>query len=137
MGRDRKKKKKSDAGWADPASGFGSAFAGLSLGVELPKGPSVAEPNSDETKSEAEAHPPTLPKRAVLRIERKGHGGKEVTLVTHLGLNESESSSWCKELRRELGCGGHVDGETLVFHGDQRERLATLLEARGVKRISQ
>ncbi len=78
----------------------------------------------------------SAPKRAVIRLERKGRNGKEVTLVEQLGLGEEAMVSWLGELKRSLGCGGTVEGAALLFQGDQRERLEKALRARGVERIS-
>lgn len=76
------------------------------------------------------------PARAVVRYQRKGRGGKEATLVEQLGLSPEQAEAWCGELKRALGCGGGVEGPTLVFAGDQRARLPALLEARGVRRVT-
>jgi translation initiation factor 1 len=76
------------------------------------------------------------PARAVVRMERKGHGGKEVTVVEKLELGERDLERWLKALKGQLGCGGVVDGEDLVLQGDHRERLKKLLEARGVKKVT-
>ena len=71
-----------------------------------------------------------------MRYERAGRGGKEATVVERLGLSTADAETWCRELKRQLGCGGGVEGEDLVFAGDQRTRLPRLLEARGVARIT-
>lgn len=76
------------------------------------------------------------PARAVVRYERKGHGGKEVTLVEHLELREADLEVWLKDLKRGLGCGGRVEDGSLVLQGDQRERLPDLLTARGVRKVT-
>ena len=76
------------------------------------------------------------PARAVVRYERKGRGGKEVTLVEKLGLAADDLETWCRELKRALGCGGQVEGGAIALAGDQRGRLPALLEGRGVRRIS-
>lgn len=76
------------------------------------------------------------PGRAVVRYERKGRGGKEATLVEKLELAEGDLESWCRELKRALGCGGAVEGAAIVLAGDQRRRLPALLEARGVRRVT-
>jgi translation initiation factor 1 len=76
------------------------------------------------------------PARAVVRMERKGRGGKEVTVVEHLALPKAEREVWLKALKGALGCGGVVEEESLVLQGDQRERLPALLEARGVRRVT-
>jgi translation initiation factor 1 len=69
-------------------------------------------------------------------MERAGRGGKEVTVVEHLGLRPSELEKWLKDLKAGLGCGGVVEGETLVLQGSHRERLVKLLAARGVKKVT-
>ena len=92
---------------------------------DLPRGP--------------EPRPPLQPKgpaRAVVRMERKGRGGKEVTVVEQLGLRPAELETWLKALKGALGCGGAVEGDTLVLQGDQRDRLPALLEKRGVRRVT-
>jgi translation initiation factor 1 len=76
------------------------------------------------------------PARAVVRYQRKGHGGKEVTVVEKLELPAPELESWLKALKQGLGCGGRVEGEALVLQGDQRERLPSALQARGVRKVT-
>jgi translation initiation factor 1 len=79
---------------------------------------------------------PAGPARAVVRMERKGRGGKEVTVVDKLGLKPADLETWCKALKQALGCGGSVDGELIVLQGDLRTRLPAVLEARGVARVT-
>ncbi len=78
----------------------------------------------------------SAPARAIVRYERAGRGGKEATVVERLGLSPDDAETWCRALKRALGCGGGVEGEHLVFAGDQRTRLPPLLTARGVRRIT-
>jgi translation initiation factor 1 len=80
--------------------------------------------------------PPAPVPRAVVRLERSGRGGKQVTVVDHLDLAVAERERWLKELKAALGCGGSLEGDALMFQGDQRERLRALLRARGVKRVT-
>jgi translation initiation factor 1 len=109
-----------------PAAPFHNPFASLRLEREaLPPGPA---PQREEA--------PRGPARAVVRLERKGRGGKEVTVVEQLGLPAPRLETWLKALKGSLGCGGTVEGDCLVLQGDQRERLPALLEARGVRRVS-
>ena len=79
---------------------------------------------------------PRGPARAVVRYERKGRGGKEVTVVEQLGLAAADLETWCRELKRALGCGGTVEGAAITLAGDQRKRLPALLDARGVRRVT-
>ncbi len=108
-------------------------FARLAhLRDELPVGEEAA-PREDKPAS---VEAPRRPARAVVRYQRKGRGGKEATIVEQLGLPLEQAEAWCREFKRSLGCGGGVEGESLVFGGDQRERLRPLLEGKGVRRIT-
>jgi translation initiation factor 1 len=78
---------------------------------------------------------PKGPARAVVRMERKGRGGKEVTVVEQLDLPARRLEEWCKALKQGLGCGGMVEGTTIVIQGDQRDRVAALLTDRGVRKV--
>jgi translation initiation factor 1 len=69
-------------------------------------------------------------------MERKGRSGKEVTVVEQLGLPARELEAWLKDLKGALGCGGALEGATLVLQGDQRKRLLALLTARGVRKVT-
>ena len=107
---------------------FNAAFAGLaSLRDTLPQ---------DERREPARAPAPKGPARAVVRYERKGRGGKEATVVEQLVLSPRERAEWLLAMKQALGCGGMLEGETLVLQGDQRARVRAWLEARGVSRIS-
>jgi len=79
---------------------------------------------------------PKPPARAVVRIERKGRGGKEVTVVDKLGLRPAELEAWCRDLKQALGCGGAVDGELIVLQGDLRTRVPAVLTARGIGKVT-
>lgn len=70
-----------------------------------------------------------------MRYERAGRGGKEVTAIEQLHLSRAESSAWLKALKASLGCGGALDGDTLLLQGDHRKRLPALLSQRGVRKV--
>ena len=76
------------------------------------------------------------PARAVVRMERKGHGGKEVTVIEQLELPARQLDGWLKELKTSLGCGGRIDEGAIVVQGDQRDRVRDWLAAKGVRKIS-
>lgn len=127
-----KRDKKPEA--SAPAAPFHNPFAALGLKrEELPAGPAPAPVKAEESSGSSG---PKGPARAVVRMERKGRGGKEVTVVEQLGLSAAELEKWLKALKGGLGCGGTVEEDTLVLQGDQRERLPALLEARGVRRVT-
>ena len=110
---------------SDEKKPFHNPFAALrdKLG-DLPAGPAPREPP-----------PPKGPARAVIRMERKGRGGKEVTAIEQLELPPRELQAWLSDLKAALGCGGVIEGTALVLQGDQRKRLPALLATRGVRKI--
>lgn len=109
-----------------PFGALGALRGSLPEGAGKPEAPATT-PKAAEKKG---------PARAVVRYERKGRGGKEVTLVEQLELSPKEREAWLKALKGALGCGGVVEGAALVLQGDHRERLKALLEARGVRRVT-
>lgn len=116
---------------------FHNPFGALrTLRDSLPERPAPPAPPAGATRPPDPAGP-TRPAiaRAVVRMERSGRGGKEVTVIEHLGIPPIEREKWVKALKASLGCGGVVEGDTLVLQGDHRKRLPPLLTARGVKKI--
>lgn len=106
-----------------------SPFAALDkLRAQLPSGPAP--------KPVVEKPAPKPPAWAVIRMERKGRGGKEATVIEKLGLPAKQLEVWCKELKQALGCGGVVDGDSIVLQGDLRTRLPAVLTARGVAKVT-
>jgi len=107
-------------------SPFNNPFAKLqSQREEFPEGKPVA-PGKEKTVS----------LRAVVRMERKGRGGKEVTVVEQLALTPAQKKEWLTSLKQALGCGGVIEDDNLVIQGDQRERIEAWLRKKGVDRIS-
>ncbi len=73
--------------------------------------------------------------KLVLRRERKGRGGKTATVIAGLAMRERDLEQLAKALRRALGCGTTVDGDTILLQGDLTTRTATWLTAHGAKRV--
>jgi translation initiation factor 1 len=63
--------------------------------------------------------------------ESKGRGGKTVTLVRGLALDEEALAALGKRLRSACGTGGTVKDGVLEVQGDHTERVAALLRAEG------
>ncbi len=107
-----------------------SPFAALAaLRASLPEGP------APKPAAEKAAPAKKGPAKAVVRLERKGRGGKDVTVIEQLGLSGSELEAWTKALKAQMGCGGAVEGDTIVLQGDLRKRVGPALEARGVRQV--
>lgn len=109
-----------------------SPFAALEkLRADLPAGAPPAAAPAPPAKPEKKG-----PARAVVRMERKGRGGKEATVIEKLDLPRPHLERWCKDLKSALGCGGAVEDTTIVLQGDLRARLPALLTARGVGKVT-
>ncbi|HLG55446.1 MAG TPA: hypothetical protein VI485_08945 [Vicinamibacterales bacterium] len=76
---------------------------------------------------------PTLPRRIVakLRMEKKGRGGKTVTVVDGLPGNAAFLKDLCQELKRVCGTGGAVLDGGIELQGDLRDRVRTALTGKG------
>ncbi|MGE0445205.1 MAG: translation initiation factor [Vicinamibacterales bacterium] len=74
-----------------------------------------------------------LPARIVakLRLEKKGRGGKAVTVIYDLPDNAPFLKELAGELKRACGVGGAVAGNSVELQGDVRERIRELLAKKG------
>jgi translation initiation factor 1 len=77
--------------------------------------------------------PPKLPRDGVVRLlrDRKGRGGKTVTLVAGLTASPAALAALASDLKRLCGTGGTVRGDVIEIQGDVRERIRPELERRG------
>jgi translation initiation factor 1 len=75
----------------------------------------------------------SIPGRIVakLRMERKGHGGKTVTVVDGLPQNATFLKDLCQDLKRTCGTGGTVLDGAVELQGDLRERVRGCLLRKG------
>ena len=71
----------------------------------------------------------SVPARIVakLRVEKKGRGGKVVTVVDGLPHNAAFLKDLCQELKRACGTGGAVREGAVELQGDLRERIREYL----------
>lgn len=74
-----------------------------------------------------------LPRDGVVRLarEKKGRGGKVVTLVAGVPGDSVALGALAQELKRACGAGGTVEGDVIVIQGDHRDRLEAKLRALG------
>jgi len=77
----------------------------------------------------------SAPPKAVIRLERKGRGGKEVTVIDQLALSAGELLEWLRDLKQQLGCGGSIEEGALVLQGNQCQRARAFLVGRKVAQI--
>jgi translation initiation factor 1 len=74
-----------------------------------------------------------LPNKIVakLRVEKKGRGGKTVTVVDNLPNNTDFLKELCQHLKQKCGTGGAAGEGSVELQGDLRERVRPLLIERG------
>lgn len=74
-----------------------------------------------------------LPTDGVVRVSRetKGRGGKAVTLVKGLALDDAGLGALGKSLKTACGSGGTVKAGVIEIQGDHVERVVAALLAQG------
>jgi translation initiation factor 1 len=100
----------------------------------LPPGQAPAAPVAPAV--EADPVKALLARRVVVRRERKGRGGKTVTVVQFPdGAEEAPIDALAKELRKGLGTAAQREESSVAVQGDIADRVAAWLAARGAARI--
>ncbi len=68
---------------------------------------------------------------ATLRMEKKGRGGKTVTVVDGLPRNAAFLKDLTSELKRVCGTGGTAAEGAVELQGDIRDRVRECLQKKG------
>jgi translation initiation factor 1 len=91
-------------------------------------------PPRPRTFDRGDDQPPAIPNDGVVRIfrERRGRGGKTVTVVRGLPDRGARLDARAAELKRLCGAGGAVRPGIIEIQGDHRERLAAHLREQGL-----
>ena len=102
--------------------------------VRLVYSTDVAVPRKEKqhVKKGGTGQPPALQKVTV-RIDRKGRGGKSVTVIEGLHLPRKQREDLLKQLKSGLGTGGTVKESALEIQGDHREFIMTALTKLGYR----
>ena len=66
-----------------------------------------------------------------VRLEKKGRGGKVVTVISGLPLNSDDLKSLAKQLKHRCGGGGAVKGLNIELQGDHADMLVEYLKKSG------
>lgn len=69
----------------------------------------------------------------VVRVRRevKGRGGKTVTTISGVPVNDNDLRELAAELKRRCSTGGSVKNGIIIIQGDQRDTIIPLLQAKG------
>lgn len=65
-------------------------------------------------------------------LERKGRGGKAVSVITGLTLAEDDMRALAADLKRHCGSGGTLKNGVIEIQGDHRDTLVEALKRRGM-----
>ena len=68
-----------------------------------------------------------------VRRERKGHGGKTVTVIDGVMGNDAELTTLAQQLKKLCGSGGTVKDGNIEIQGDHCEKVMAKLTALGYK----
>ncbi len=96
-----------------------------SLAADMPQGEAL----SDQSAPSA----PNSPKKANIFYERKGRGGKEVTIIADTTLGDNELLALASDLKKRLGTGGSCRGGEILIQGDRRKAVSDFLRSSGFK----
>ena len=77
----------------------------------------------------------TLDDKVRIYVERKGRGGKTVTLIKGLSLAAPQLESLCKELKAKCGVGGKREGKEIMIQGDQRKKIMDAMQSKGYRDV--
>ncbi len=75
------------------------------------------------------------PGDGIVRIQResKGRGGKTVTVITGILLDDGALKQLAGELKRRCGTGGTIKEGNIEIQGDHRDLLVSEMERRGYR----
>lgn len=69
----------------------------------------------------------------IVGIERKGRGGKTVSVVSGVMSHEAGKQALLKLLKTRLGTGGTLKDDAIEIQGDHRDQIVEILMGLGYK----
>ncbi len=107
------------------AQDWHNALQGLIDGANLPEGPEIT----------ADTPTPQPKQKGKLTIcyEKKGRGGKQVTIISGFDIDSEALDEVAATLKRKLGTGGSSRGGEILIQGDRRNDVNAQLTAMGFK----
>lgn len=86
---------------------------------------------SDGTEPEEESNLQANAQKLTVRKEKKGRGGKTVTVVEGYKGNPQTLEALCKKVKQQCGTGGSVDKKTFLIQGDKADLVVKILIKEG------
>jgi translation initiation factor 1 len=92
-------------------------------------------PKCHQLKKTCTCKPEPPDKSTVIKVgrETKGRGGKGVTIISDLPLDENGLAELATKLKTRLGTGGTVRDGKIEIQGDHRDRIVVELEEMGYR----
>lgn len=104
-----------------------------SLATEMPQADTAGREKPVSSAPSADVTGNSSRGKANIIYERKGRGGKEVTIIADTRLSEDQLQALASELKKKLGAGGSCRGGEILIQGDRRKHLSELLRSMGFK----
>ena len=86
---------------------------------------------TEESEGEEQETLPPSAQRLIVRIDRSGRAGKQVTLVQGFKGREDDLADLGKTLKVKCGVGGSAKDGEIVLQGDWRDKVTALLVQMG------
>ncbi|MBI5633380.1 MAG: translation initiation factor [Nitrospirae bacterium] len=71
--------------------------------------------------------------KVLVRLDRKGRGGKSVTVIEGLQLPQKEKEVLLKRLKTDIGTGGTIKESALELQGDHCGTIISVMEKMGYR----
>ncbi|MDB3868838.1 translation initiation factor [Bacteroidia bacterium] len=90
----------------------------------------LLQENDGKQSNQNNSLPPNAQKLFV-RKEKKGRGGKTVTIVEGYQGNPQTLEQLCKKVKQQCGVGGSVSQKRFIIQGDKAEHVVKILIKEG------
>ncbi len=88
-----------------------------------------------KTPAEKALHAGVRPmeQRVIIRLDRKGRGGKSVTIIEGLRMPQKKMEELLRQVKTRLGAGGTIKDTCFEIQGDHCDTLMAVFEKMGYR----
>jgi translation initiation factor 1 len=80
-----------------------------------------------------QAKAPLSQQKVYVRLDRKGRGGKSVTIIEGIQMPLKDREALLKKMKARLGTGGALKNDVIEIQGDHCDMIIALLQGMGYK----
>lgn len=124
MGKKSKKIKGGGLVYSTNPETMGDLFAGINV-------PASSEKESTQPATSDRKKQKKYDDEVRVWIDRKGRGGKEVTLVKGIERPDSYLKDIAKTIKSQCGVGGTAKGGEIIIQGNHRDKVVSILINKG------